>query len=208
MRRVESRWSCRGRLAGRGRGRGGWCPHPPPKLGPCTIGGPCSRLYLAQGPQIVPRAPGPCVQTGWLLPSVSAPEAGHDPGSRQHRGGRGEEEEGGDGTVSSESTFTQHMNRVVTLRWSRSLKANERIPTPACRYLAATITEPTSLPRCVRVLRKLLGPFRFSFLQALEKGTAAPSNFSPTSALESKTTLVSLDRIDIQSKCQSSSSHF
>lgn len=54
----------------------------------CTIAVSFSGLYLALGPQIVKRAPGPCVQIGKNCCHPSGRfEPRHDPDSRQSKGG-------------------------------------------------------------------------------------------------------------------------
>lgn len=72
---VEIRWRCKGKgLTEEEESAPSW---------PYTTAEPCSCLYLAQGPQIVMTAPGPCVQTG---KNCCHPSLRPGPGtiSRQH----------------------------------------------------------------------------------------------------------------------------
>lgn len=126
---------------------------------PCTTV--CICLYLAQGPQIVMRAPGPCVLTGkncchtYLHP-------GPDPGSGQHRG------------KSRKSTLTQNMCKA---QYPLMEQMCDRMQTLKDHHMSITRSEQRL--SCLSSLG--FGDHEFLSLcgslspQRLEKGRTAPS---------------------------------
>lgn len=168
---------------------------------PCAVAESQSRLYLAQGPQIVKRAPGPCVQTG---KDRCHPSRGPGPGTiPSHAIAR--EEWGDPCRLRARLLYT--CAELITVCQS-SKKQEDAKP---WKLLMGGVSPPHfALPRGVFVFTAFPPPLHSSLPLSSWKGHTYPPSHLPTSAeiYQKITHLVSLDRTDIQSKCQSSSSQF
>lgn len=134
-----------------------------------------------------------CSDRQELLPSVSAPGARHDPGLTPAQGR-------GDGTVSSERTFTKHMSGADDILLEQQMPSKQRWEDTSTEKLLHVDTSmkwvsspQLALPNGALVFTTVRQSLHFSFPRAFEKGKASPHHHLPMSAnMKKKKNLLSL----------------